>query len=974
MIRYWVLAGALLAGLSAEAQQAEIIYPHPMRYEKVNGRMQADAVIVYKGNKATLSVELYGRPLAFKADGDSLRLQLPLTGEKGRLVFKQDGRDVLVQEFEPYVPGDWGYFSNGEIDIVSSSHQDIAWMNTPDSCRMERIHNIIVPAMRMTERDSAFRFGMEQTLNLMELVKEDRAYAEQAVSAYQRGEFGWGATFNQPYEGLESSEQLVRQLYLGRKWMKEYFKGRIDARTAFNVDVPARTPQFPQILARGGVKHLFISRFKEGFYNWYSPDGSKIFTYSPGNYGWAVMFYKYFDADAPTAMHKLHEVLKNWNAYYASRHIPPHYAVVISNDASGPVFYDRVLREWNRLAETMGFPMPRLRYTTADQFLDAVDVPEARIDSISGERPDLWLYIHGPAHYEAIDAKRAAAVHLPASELFNTVAGMLEGSFARYPKTSFDTAWYKSIYPDHGWGGKHGDITDSIYRSYLEAGDSIALATLYPALRHIAARVAAKHPDPVVVFNDLSWKRDAVAVLPVKDSRTPYIVRDADGNTVASQPVATQTGPGVAILAREVPAMGYATYYLLAAPAGPAGRPSPAGPPSPALAAAPSEGAGAGTENPVNAYENAFYRISFGNGGITSLYDKELGQELLNTTRYAGGDVLDMGYDGLDAGEFTELTPPNMRDFDKLSNHPATWSRVSDGPVFTVFECRYVLGQDDIIQRIIVYRQIKKIDLEYELPHWKGIRSRQLRFALPLNMAEAAIRYDVPMGMAAVHGTELSMRPGGWAWDGTYRQKPEEIHPRESQNFVTANAGNIGITMSSRMAVFDYIDPTRDAVSYPVLQAVLLTTQKSCHGEGPWYYQRGRHVFRLSIASHAPDWKQAFAFGMGNNHALYAVPATRAKKAALPESMSFFGSSAPGTLITAVKKADDNDRIILRIVNMDTAPQQNGIHLFREINDLKKASIIEEEEEAVAPQGNVIKGTIGGGRIQTYSIGIKEGQ
>src|SRR6185437_2772669 len=190
----------------------------------------------------------------------------------------------------------------------------------------------------------------------------------------------------------EASEQLVRQLYLGRKWMKEFFKGRIDARTAFNVDVPARTPQFPQILASSGVKHLFISRFKEGFFNWYSPDGSKIFTYSPGNYGWAVMFYKYFDVDAPTAMHKLHEVLRNWNTYYASRHIPPHYAVVISNDASGPVYYDRVLREWNRLVDALGISAPHLRYTTADQFLDAVDVPEARIDSISGERPDLWLY------------------------------------------------------------------------------------------------------------------------------------------------------------------------------------------------------------------------------------------------------------------------------------------------------------------------------------------------------------------------------------------------------------------------------------------------------------------------------------------------------------------------------------------------------------------------------------------------------
>ena len=78
MKRVWLLGGVLLAGIAAGAQQAEGIYPHPMRYDKKDGKMQTDAVIVYKGNKNALSVELYGVPLEFSADGDSLRLRLPL--------------------------------------------------------------------------------------------------------------------------------------------------------------------------------------------------------------------------------------------------------------------------------------------------------------------------------------------------------------------------------------------------------------------------------------------------------------------------------------------------------------------------------------------------------------------------------------------------------------------------------------------------------------------------------------------------------------------------------------------------------------------------------------------------------------------------------------------------------------------------------------------------------------------------------
>lgn len=930
------------------AQESLIIYPKPIRFEKVSGKLLTPAIIVYKGNRENLSIELNGAPLKYKTELDSLKVMLPLTGNKSELVFKQKGRVIKSQEFFPYIPSDWNYFKNGTIDILSSSHQDIAWMNTPDYCRIERIDKIIEPAMNMMKGSPDFKFGMEQTLNLMELIKQDTAYKSLAIKKYKSGQFGWGATFNQPYEGLESSEQLVRQLYLGKKWMKDNFNGQIDSHTAFNMDVPGRTSQFPQILHKAGVKNLFISRFKEGFYNWYSPDGSKIFTYSPGNYGWAIMFYKYFDEDAATAMHKLHEVLKNWNQYYSSRNIPPHYAVVISNDAAGPSFYQNVLTEWNEIIKESGLHIPTLKYSTADQFLNSVNVPEAKIDSISGERPNLWLYIHGPAHYEAIKAKRAAAIHLPASEMFNTIAGLLDNSFAAYPKKQFDTAWYKSIYPDHGWGGKNGDITDSIFRAYLEQGDSIAVQTLYPALNKIAVKVNTRKSNPFIVFNDLSWSRKALATVPLKDTGVEYIVQDASGNLIPSQLIRNADSVSLAFVTNEVPAVGYGTYYL---------------------AKATNNGLNKNTA-PTNAFENEYYKIEFGNGGIKKLYDKQLKQDLLNTTRFAGGDILDLGYDGLDAGEFTEITPANMKQFDKFSNHTSTWTITAEGPVLITFECRYKINDVDLIQRITVYNQLKKIDFEYEIPDWKGVKGRQLSFALPINSNTAIISYDVPMGIATVHQSELQMRPGGWGWDGTYSQKPEEIHPRESQNFVTASSNNFGLTLSSTLAVFDWIDPTRDAVSYPVLQAVMLTSQKSCHGEGPWYYQKGKHIFRFSISSHLPGWKNGFAFGIGNNHALYTVAPVSDKKGILPERLSFFKSSSPFSLITTIKKADSDNGVILRVVNMDNKPANNTIQLFKNINSLKKTNLIEAGGIALKIHGNEIKFPLNRSSIETFKIGL----
>ena len=56
----------------------------------------------------------------------------------------------------------------------------------------------------------------------------------------------------------------------------------MDADVAYNIDVPGRSLQVPQILNKAGIKSLFVSRMKEGFYNWYSPDGTKTLAVALG--------------------------------------------------------------------------------------------------------------------------------------------------------------------------------------------------------------------------------------------------------------------------------------------------------------------------------------------------------------------------------------------------------------------------------------------------------------------------------------------------------------------------------------------------------------------------------------------------------------------------------------------------------------------------------------------------------------------
>lgn len=767
------------------------------------------------------------------------------------------------------------------------------------------------------------------------------------IERYKEGRFVWGATYNQPYEGLASGEQLVRQAYYGRKWIRENLPG-CDDRTANNVDVPGRTMQMPQILAKSGIRNLFVSRMREGLYDWYSPDGSSVLTYTPGNYGWATLMWKFFEKDAVTAFERLHPRSRLWSDYFRSRHIPPHYAVLMSCDATKPVNFAPVIDEWNRIAELAEVELPRLKCSTAEEYLALVDTPEAQMEEVVGERPDLWLYIHGPAHYQQTVAKREAGVLLPAAELFTAVNNVcLDGSWD-YPRAAFDRAWMASIYPDHGLGGKNGEITDRIFGDSLSVARDLGRSLLDASLRKIADRVPEQAGN-WVVFNDLQWDRTEVAYLPAGDR--PAVVCTSDGRELPVQRIERDGRECLAFVAEGVPSFGYAAYRVKPV----AKEPRPVVP--------------AGVEQGDNYYRNAFYDIVLGDGGIVSLYDFEQGCNLAETSRFAFGDILDAGYKGNGAGEFNRIADLEVDDQTLVSAQPASWRIVATGAVCTTFENAVQTAFARVIQRITVYHAIKKIDFDVTLENFTGEHNRQYRILFPLNMktASSRIHYEVPMGVAEVGVSEMKSVPGGWSWGGTYVHHPADSHPREIQNFISASGNGFGVTMSSCVAVADWIDPSRDQSDYPVLQGILLSSHKSCHGEGNWYHQTGTHSFRFSILGHEAGWQNGYCFGVGANHPLLPV-AREGRGGDLEASCSFIRISDPLVSLTTLKKADGGNALILRLTEMEGVDKTVEVTLPFDVKRVTRTDLIEEGGEPVAGSGRRLTLRLGHHAIETYKL------
>ncbi len=870
---------------------------------------------------------------------------------------------LLIPAPALFAQDDARYFRNGHLYIVGSSHQDIAWMDTPEACIRFRDEHMITPALARLAESSTFCFSVEDALSLKEYLERHPERYPEILKYTREGRLEWGATYKQPYQSMYDGEALIRQTYFGRKWLKKMLPG-CDFMTAWNEDVPGMALQFPQILAKSGIPYYMFSRHQPGFYQWYSPDGSSILGWTPGQYecfGRPVRAAKTDAARTDT----FSLLLGNWSKYYANRKIDPEFLYLYSFDFSTPLNWDEYMTAWNAdIRQSNPHGLPLIQYATATKaFENVAKSKAAKFDKLTGERPNVWLYIHGPTHHKALTAAREASRLLTAAEKFATMNALLQHSFSAYPAQDLTNAWEAAIYPDHGWGGKNGHITDQYFREKFEYARAQGEEILYGSLEAIASKIKfnGKQHIAVTVFNPLSWERtDPVTVTLDATNRknTHFRMIDAAGKEIPYQFVANHRYNTsreelltFTFVAENIPAVGYKTFYLVENEK-------------------PAETSGSQTGS--NVYENRFYRITLGNGGIASLYDKELGMELFKTDKFTGGELFTMQSVGNGAGEFTDVQQPTMEGFDKSGNYPQAWQLIESGPVKDVLQIVCPMRDTRASIRVALFKAVKRIDFEVDLDAFNGENWREFRLAFPVNMQNARVAYEVPMGVVEVGKDEIAGAAGFSKPEQIYDTPCKDVHPREVQDWFSVSDGKNGITISSSVAVFDWIDPTDKPVAYPVLQPVLLASRKSCHGEGNYYLQPGNHTFSFSLYSHRGDWKNGYRQGTQINQPAHTVVTNTAyAEGYLPEAYSFASVSGKGAVISTIKKCEDDDAVVIRCYDIEGKDVQTKISLFCDIKKVQHTNMIEEEGKEIPSTSSAFDYKIGHHAIETFKLMVE---
>jgi len=843
---------------------------------------------------------------------------------------------------EPYQ----SYFDNGVFALHCTCHNDLGWLNTQAKTADFRSSDIILPALKLLKQYPEFVYTMESTTYLMEFLERHPELRDEMAERMRERRFRWGGSYVQCQEVHVGPEKLVRQFYLGRLWLKKNFPG-VDTRFYFKTDPPSMTLQMPQILAKAGIKFVIQGRMPFGYYNWEAPDGSEVLVYAQhyvdpmrlldplDNRGWL----RY--ADQRQAYYQAHQLPPQFMCDYTSDYLPPQPALPPYAREQNQAM-KRFATAWNdhfqSRPERQIHP-PEITFVAAEGFLDNFTKRPLDITTLRGDWPFAWTYYDEPGNREALLAGRIAHNQLLAAERLYTGLGLAAG-LANYPVSAIAEGWQANCWPDHGWGGNQGLLTDAVYtKSYFKSKE-LSQKLLSDAGAALSAGVKRSTPSqiPVVVFNPLSWRRTDLVQCEVKlpASGSGWALRDEAGHHINLEiipPKLTGSSVTLVFLAQDVPSTGYRTYYLEQA------------------AAAPS------TPIAGNTIENSFFRVALGKAGLKSVYDKQQKWEVLRTDKFEGGEVLQFTAPGV-AWEDPEIV--TMADFDRTGNHPFPVRSFTRTAVRSTAVREAAFKNFKLRESFHLYHGLARLDIETELLGWDGQKDRELRVVFPINLADTRLSYEVPFGTVEIGKDELDFTLLPPDVDTQFDPKiyggEDPLRFREAVNWIDASSRGYqrtGCLAAADCTVHLFRDETPDPVSYPVLQHVLLSTRKSLAWNPEyWFSQAGDHRYRAALMPHQGDWRQRYRDAIAFNYPLVAFVGEQQQAQTgevMPVQQSFLRLEPSNLILTAMKKSEDGNQVVLRFYEAEGNQTDARIQLPRAIRSAWRTSLIEENQGSLTP-------------------------
>ncbi|MFZ1010999.1 MAG: glycoside hydrolase family 38 C-terminal domain-containing protein [Candidatus Sulfotelmatobacter sp.] len=593
-------------------------------------------------------------------------------------------------------------------------------------------------------------------------------------------------------------------------------------------------------------------------------------------------------------------------------------AIVTKGMATLPPFDQVLSRDQQRIlgaSVKIGDGPVHVLSAKADQmFLDITPAEAAGLPRYTGEM-ELTNHSAGSLTSQAYQKRwlRKEELLADAAEKASTAAEWLGAR--PYPQQRLNDAW-TLVMGGHFHDIAAGTATPKAYE-FAWNDDVIAMNQFASVLTNATEAVgAALNTEtkgiPLVVFNPLNIAREDVVEASVEfpeDMPKEVHVIGPDNNEVAAQ-----ISKGKVIFLAKAPSVGYAVYDV---------QPGES-----------SVGSTSTLQLSENTLENHFYRITINkDGDVASIFDKSINRELLSAPAR-----LAISYDNPEHWPAWNMDWEQEQAAPKMYvGGPAKIRVVENGPARVAVEVSRETAGSRFVQTISLSAGDAGKRVEFaNVVDW-DTKESNLKATFPLTASNQAATYNWDIGTIE--------RP-------TAEPKKFEV-PSHQWIDLTDASGEFGATI---------LTDCKNGSDKPDDHTIRLTLIRTPGTRGGYADQGtqdiGHHEFTYGISGHAADWRYAQSDWQGQrlNDPLIAFAAPK-HEGALGREFSLLKVSNPRVRVLALKKAEEGDEIIVRLVELDGRPKTDVRISFN--TPLTAAREVNGQEQPIGPA------TLDGGALVT---------
>ena len=825
---------------------------------------------------------------------------------------------------------------------IGNSHIDMAWL-WPWTETVEVVRNTFRSVLDLMREYPDFKFTMSsaRTYQWME-----EKYPDLFREIQQRVKEGrWeviGGMWIEPDLNLPDGESLVRQILVGKRYFQEKFG--IDVKIGWNPDSFGYNWQLPQIYKKSGIDYFVTckllwatdyTKFPYRLFWWQAPDGSRLLSYFPHEYD------NNFDP----------ERMITDLAFYAPLIYGPKlvdhpemmYLYGVGDHGGGPT--RTMLDTADRLRST-DTVFPSIEFSTAKDFFHDIqsELPNLQVPTWNGE---LYFQYHRGVFTTQSETKRrireSEETLLTAEKLSS-----LTSLYGRpYPQEEFEHEWknllfdhFHDIMPGSGIAVNYLDAKRNL-EEVRRAGREIINDSLTEILAHVNTN-GDGDGVPVVVFNSLSWPRaEAVEVeAQLRGPARAVELVDSAGKTVSSQLLGMDAATHRAhlLVIASPPGLGYKTYFV--------------------RAAAKETSSSSPLKATADSLENEFLRLKIDtqSGCMTSLFDKRSQTEALAPAETDSGGPKSSACGNLlqafvdkpkqwDAWNIDADFEQHHWDLDRADEIKL----IESGPIRAVIRIKNHFQNSTFVRDITMYAGIPRVDVKMQADwHEKHIL---LKVAFPLSAHNDKATFEIPYGSIE--------RP-------TTRNTPAE----QAQFEVPAQRW---ADISDLKHGFSLLNDSK--YGYDAKGNVLrLSLLRSPEWPDP-HADEGHHEFTYSLYPHGGTWREAQTVRRGYelNYKLMARQ-TGKHRGQLAAEHSFLQIKPDNVVVTAVKKAEDDDALIVRFYEWEGKEAGVTLQFPSGAETATETDLMERPSEKLVVRNDMVQVHIMPYEIKTVKVGFAVAQ